>query len=131
MARKDIHVMATGSGWKVTRGGRAVSEHRTQKAAIEAARREAKRDGVTLVIHGRDGRVRSKDTFVPYASGVFKDAKTREAILQRNILEPSGQPSVSRAKIADASRKAFVKSGRHGAWIARSRAHVGSKRRVS
>ena len=131
MAKKDVHITASGSGWKVTRAGRAMSEHKTQRAAIEAGRREARRDGVELVTHGRDGRIRSKDTFVPFTSGFFKDEKTREAILERDIIEPSGQPSVSRAKIADASRKVFYKAARHGEWIARSRARVGSKRRVS
>lgn len=131
MTKKDIHITASGGGWKVTRAGRAMSEHKTQKAAIDAGRREARRDGADLVMHGRDGRIRSKDTFVPYTSGFFKDAETREAILERDIIEPARQPSVSRTKIADASRKVFDKSARHGEWIARSHARTGSKRRVS
>ena len=66
MARKhDVHVSKSvgGSSWKVSKGGSTLSTHRTQSNAIDAARREAKRDRVDLVTHGRDGRIRSKDSF--------------------------------------------------------------------
>jgi len=49
--------------WKVTQGGRTLSNHRTQATALTAARRVAKRTGVDLVAHGRNGRIRSKDSF--------------------------------------------------------------------
>jgi len=66
MARKhDVHVTKTptGSRWRVSQGGATISTHHTQSNAVDAARREAKRDGVDLVTHGRDGRIRSKDSF--------------------------------------------------------------------
>jgi len=66
MARKhDVHVVKSvgGTSWRVSQGGSTVSHHRTQSNAVEAARREARRDGVGLVTHGRDGRIRSKDSF--------------------------------------------------------------------
>ena len=61
----DVHVSKnTGSTtWKVAQNGERQSNHRTQSAAIDAGRREARRDGVDLVTHGRDGRIRSKDSF--------------------------------------------------------------------
>ena len=40
-----------------------LSNHRTQANAIGAGRREAQRDRVDLVTHGRDGTIRSKDSF--------------------------------------------------------------------
>ena len=44
-------------------GGRTLSQHRTQANALSAARRAAKRHQVDLVTHGRDGRIRSKDSY--------------------------------------------------------------------
>jgi hypothetical protein len=67
MARKhDVHVSPKGgnqSGWKVTQNSQVQSTHRTQQAANEAGRREARKDGVDLVTHGRDGKIRSKDSY--------------------------------------------------------------------
>ena len=61
----DVHVSADANlhRWKVTRGGRVMSHHRTQATAVRAARREALRHRVDLVTHGRDGRIRSKDSY--------------------------------------------------------------------
>ena len=61
----DVHV-STAPGrprWKVTQGGQVLSIHRTQWAAVRAARREARRDRVELVTHGRNGRFRAKDSY--------------------------------------------------------------------
>lgn len=64
MARKsDVHVSKDGGRWKVTQGGSKISSHNTQANAVDAARREARRDSVDLVTHGRDGRIRSKDSY--------------------------------------------------------------------
>jgi hypothetical protein len=67
MGRKthDVHVSKKpgGSGWQVTQDGDRISSHRTQGNAIERGRGEAKQDGVDLVTHGRDGRIRSKDSY--------------------------------------------------------------------
>jgi hypothetical protein len=61
----DVHVIADPerSRWKVEQGGRTVSNHRTQSNAVKAARRKAKRTRVDLVTHGRDGKIRSKDSY--------------------------------------------------------------------
>ena len=59
-SRHDVHVIVSRvRRWKVTQGGRTLSSHRTQRTALGAARRHR----VDLVTHGRDGRIRSKDSF--------------------------------------------------------------------
>ena len=60
----DVHVSKHGdSSWKVTQDGERISTHHTQSNAIDRGREEARRDGVDLVTHGRDGKIRSKDSF--------------------------------------------------------------------
>jgi hypothetical protein len=50
--------------WTVKPAGQTpVSTHRTQAAAIEAGRREAKRKETELLIQGRNGQIRSKDSY--------------------------------------------------------------------
>ncbi len=67
MARKspNVHVSRNPSTkrWKVTQGGEKLSTHRTQALADKAAAKEARKDGVDRVTHGRDGKIRSKDSF--------------------------------------------------------------------
>ncbi len=65
MAKHNVHVTQTpgNTRWRVSQGGSTVSIHNTQSNAIDAGRREAKRDRVDLVTHGRDGRIRSKDSY--------------------------------------------------------------------
>ena len=65
MSRKhDVHVSTTPNGrWKVTQDGEKLSTHRTQTLADDAARRQAIHDGVDRVTHGRDGKIRSKDSY--------------------------------------------------------------------
>jgi hypothetical protein len=61
----DVHVTpaATRGGWTVSHGGQQLSRHRTQRSAVTAGRCVARRARVDLVTHGRDGRVRSKDSY--------------------------------------------------------------------
>jgi len=65
MAKKNVHVVPKGSGagWTVKQSGDTKSSHRTQQAAVDKATPVAKRDKVDLVIHGKDGRIRSKDSY--------------------------------------------------------------------
>lgn len=64
MSKKNISVGPSGSGsWNVDRGGRTVSTHRTQGTAIDKAKPMAVREGADLIIKGRDGRIRSKDSY--------------------------------------------------------------------
>jgi len=65
MAKRDYHVVPHPDGWAVRREGadRASSVHETQQGAIDAGRDAAKGQRSELVIHGRDGRIRDKDSF--------------------------------------------------------------------
>lgn len=70
---RDVHVHAVpgSAGWRVKQGRRTLSGQTTQTAAVRAARRAARRDHVELVTHGRDGRIRSKDSH-------GRDSRTRD-----------------------------------------------------
>lgn len=61
-----IHVVPNpDGGWSSKREGasRASGHFDTQKEAIEAARETARRDKTELSIHGKDGRIREKDSY--------------------------------------------------------------------
>jgi hypothetical protein len=62
---KNRHVVPRGGGWAVRKAGssRVSSTHKTQHAAIEDAKRGAKRDHAEVVIHDRHGRIRDKDSY--------------------------------------------------------------------
>ncbi|MFC4523675.1 MULTISPECIES: DUF2188 domain-containing protein [Cupriavidus] len=62
---KNIHVVPKDGGWDVSREGgqRASSHHATQAEAIEAATAAAKRDKVELLVHGKDGQIRLRNSF--------------------------------------------------------------------
>ena len=63
---RSVHVIPSGSGcWQVIRAGRVLSTHRTQRRAIAVGTALARRRRVELVTHGRNGRIRSKDTYRP------------------------------------------------------------------
>lgn len=66
-ARKSYHVTKNSSGgWKVkgAEAKRASSTHGTQKAAQKAATKLAKgRTKGQVVVHGRDGRIRTEHTY--------------------------------------------------------------------
>jgi hypothetical protein len=65
MSKRHVHVVPTDEGWGVRRenGDRLSSTHDTQKDAIDTGRETARREHVELVIHGRDGKIRDKDSF--------------------------------------------------------------------
>jgi len=65
MAKKDVHIVRdkSGAGWDVKQGGQVQSTHRTQGRAIEKGTAIAKQDKVDVVTHGRDGKIRSKDSY--------------------------------------------------------------------
>lgn len=65
MARKgNQHAVPRDDQWAVRREGaqRVTSIHRTQREAIDAAREIARNQNGELLIHGRDGRIRARDT---------------------------------------------------------------------
>lgn len=66
MSKKDVHITPRAEGgWSVRREGaaRASSNHDPQAAAVAAARSVARRDKVKFTLHGKDGRIRSKDSY--------------------------------------------------------------------
>ena len=62
---KDQHVVRHEEGWAVKGAGneRATAVFRTQAEAIEAGKQIATNQSSELVVHGRDGRIRSKDSY--------------------------------------------------------------------
>ena len=64
MPKRNQHVVPHEEGWAV-RGAasqRASSVHRTQREAIDAGRQIARNQGSELFVHGRDGRIRERDS---------------------------------------------------------------------
>jgi hypothetical protein len=65
MARRGYqHVVPHPDGWAVRGEGnsRATSVHDTQQEAINVAREIARNQGGELLIHGRDGQIRERDS---------------------------------------------------------------------
>lgn len=67
MSRKvNQHVVPRGKGWAVVpsgRGGRAVSTHRTQGAAIRSAVPRARSAAGEVVIHRPNGQIRDANSY--------------------------------------------------------------------
>jgi hypothetical protein len=65
MERKGQHVVPSERGWAVRKAGstRATSSHATQQEAIAAATAIARNQRTELYIHGRDGRIRERNSF--------------------------------------------------------------------
>ena len=62
---KNQHVVKRGSEWGVLGEGnlKASSIHPTQSSAIKVAIVKAKAEHSEVVIHGRDGKIRDKDSY--------------------------------------------------------------------
>ena len=62
---KTQHVVPQGGRWAVRGAGsqRATRVTSTQREALTVAREIARRQGTDVVIHGRDGRIRDKDSY--------------------------------------------------------------------
>lgn len=65
MRRNDVHTVKHDHGWANKRPGsdRVSSVHRTQEEAIERGREIARKEGVEHLIHGRDGRIRERNSY--------------------------------------------------------------------
>lgn len=65
MSKKNQHVIPHQSGWAVKSEGasKASSVHSTQQAAIEQGRQAAKQHGSELFIHGKNGRIRERNSY--------------------------------------------------------------------
>ena len=64
MSKRNQHIVPHEDGWAVKGAGfsRATSVHRTQKEAIDAGRQVAQNQKTELFIHGRDGKIRERDS---------------------------------------------------------------------
>ena len=62
---KNQHVVPHGDDWAVKGEGnqRATSVHDTQREAIEAAREIATNQGSEMLIHGRNGQIRERNSY--------------------------------------------------------------------
>jgi Uncharacterized protein conserved in bacteria (DUF2188) len=61
---KNVHVVPSDQGWDVkVEGGRRARHFTTQGEAIEAGRRLARSNHSEHIIHGRDGRIRQRDSY--------------------------------------------------------------------
>jgi len=67
MASRQVRVTPRPDGWAVKTDGasRAAKVTSTQKEAIDIGKRIAQNQGTDLTIHGRDGKIRSKDSYGP------------------------------------------------------------------
>ena len=65
MTRRNQHIVPHDDGWAVRGAGsqRATSIHRTQREAIGTGREIARNQGTELFVHGRDGRIRERDSY--------------------------------------------------------------------
>ena len=65
MSNKSQHVVPRGGKWAVRRGDavRITRKFDTQREAIKAARDIARSQGTELDIHGRDGRIRGRESY--------------------------------------------------------------------
>ena len=65
MSKPGQHVVPNGGKWSVRRAGssKASGTFSTQKEAIERARDVARNQGTEVFIHGRDGRIRERDSY--------------------------------------------------------------------
>lgn len=65
MSKKNQHVVPHPRGWAIKAAGnaQATSVHRTQQEAIEAARDIAIKQRSEMLIHGRNGQIRERNTY--------------------------------------------------------------------
>lgn len=65
MSKRNQHVVRRPDGWAVRgeHNTRDTSHHPTQAEAIDAARGIARNQRSEVTIHGRDGRIRDRDSY--------------------------------------------------------------------
>ena len=64
MARgRGVHIVRSGKGWAAKKGGKTISNHRTQATAAKAGRTAAKKAKTDLYVHGRDGKIREANSY--------------------------------------------------------------------
>ena len=98
-----MHVVPREDGWAVQSEGssRAASRHDTQREAAEAAKEMARNKRGELVIHGRDGRIRERNS---YGSDPLPPREPRE------VLFPDRTTTASKKAIREAVSAAMEES---------------------
>lgn len=63
--KKNQHVVRRENGWAVRGEGnsRDTAHTNTQQEAIERAKQIAQREGSEVIIHGRDGKIRERNSY--------------------------------------------------------------------
>lgn len=66
MSKPSQHVIPKDTRWSVLRAGnmRSTKTFKTQAEAVAFARDIARNQGTELFIHGNDGRIRERDSYV-------------------------------------------------------------------
>src|SRR5262245_56293992 len=100
---KHLHVLPRDGGWIVRSDAsdRATSVHKTQRSAVTAARKIARDRQGDLIGHGRDGRVRERDTY----SSEPLPPKT-----PRDVLFPTGLSKTRQKRIREVVRDVIRES---------------------
>ena len=71
--RKEVHTVPNGQGkWKNVQGGETISNHRKKETAVEAGKKEAKKQEAEHVIHKKDGTIQNSNSY-GYDSNPPKD----------------------------------------------------------
>ena len=65
MSKPGQHVVPNGSKWSVRKAGasRASGSFKTQQEAVKEATKIAKNQRTELYIHGKDGRIRERNSY--------------------------------------------------------------------
>ena len=65
MVKNNQHIVKHPDGWAVKKAGgqRATSVHKTQREAIDRGIDIAKSNKSELIIHGRNGKIREKNSY--------------------------------------------------------------------
>lgn len=65
MAKKNVHVVKHENGWAVKKEGakRSSAVTPTQAEAIQKGRQIAQNERSELIVHGRGGKIRQKDSY--------------------------------------------------------------------
>jgi len=61
---RNVHVIPSDGGWKVrVEGGHDSKQFKTQREAMTLGRSIARSNRSDQIIHGRDGRIRQRDSY--------------------------------------------------------------------
>jgi hypothetical protein len=112
-AVKTLHVVPRAGRWVVRNEGssRASSVHDTQREAVDAARNLARKEAVSLVVHGRDGRVKSR---VSYRPGPPPPRTPREVLYPTSTPVTATREAIMRAVsevVSEAAAREFDEIG--------------------